>query len=138
MLTLFVFYATIKTNKVRKIKMKQEDLIDFGDYIKNMRIKHGISQETLAKHSNVSTSAIAKYERGLGNPKEGTREKILRGLKALTVDDPVDPEIEDVLSDDWLYYKDDIDELARRLNPAGLEKVRNIMYDLIDIYKYKK
>lgn len=118
--------------------MKNEDLIDFGAYIKSMREKYNISQETLAKHSNVSTSSIAKFERGLGKPKEDTREKILRGFKALTVDDPVDPEIEDSTLDDWLYYKEDIDRLAQRLNPAGLEKVRNIMYDLIDIYRYTK
>lgn len=116
--------------------MKKEDLNNFGSYLREMRRKYKISQETLAKHSGISMSSIAKYERGIGKPKEETREKILRGLKALTVDDPVERELEDEIMDEWLYYKEEIDELAQKLNPLGLSKVRDIMFDMVDIYRY--
>lgn len=116
--------------------MRKNDLSNFGTYLKDMRAKYNISQETLAMHCGVSASSIAKFERGLGKPKEETRDKVLRGLKALTGDDPFEREFEDEVLDEWLYYKEEIDELAKKLNPRGLEKVRSIMFDMVDIYKY--
>ena len=43
---------------------------EFKDILKELRNKKGISQEALGLEVNVSRSAIAKYENGLGLPSQ--------------------------------------------------------------------
>lgn len=38
--------------------------IDVREFLKNMRVKHGVYQKTLASHAGISTNMYSLYERG--------------------------------------------------------------------------
>lgn len=49
---------------------------EFSQILKELRNKKGLSQEALGKTVNVSRSAIAKYENGLGLPSEDVKQAL--------------------------------------------------------------
>lgn len=51
-----------------------------GNNIKALRLRHGITQEALAKRLGVTPSAIGNYERGVSFPKENVLEKLFGAL----------------------------------------------------------
>lgn len=57
--------------------MKSQEIIEF---IKNERIRQGVSQSRLAKESGLSRELIGKFELGKHSPKLSTIEKIGKAL----------------------------------------------------------
>lgn len=57
--------------------MKPQEIIDF---IKNERIRKGLSKSRLAKESGLSRELIGKFELGKYSPKLSTIEKIGKAL----------------------------------------------------------
>lgn len=57
--------------------MKPQEVIDF---IKNERIRKGLSKSRLAKESGLSRELIGKFELGKYSPKLSTIEKIGKAL----------------------------------------------------------
>ena len=57
--------------------MKPQEIIEF---IKNERIRKGLSQSRLAKESGLSRELIGKFELGKHSPKLSTVEKIGKAL----------------------------------------------------------
>lgn len=57
--------------------MKAQEVIDF---IKNERIRKGLSKSRLAKESGLSRELIGKFELGKYSPKLSTIEKIGKAL----------------------------------------------------------
>lgn len=57
--------------------MKPQEIIEF---IKNERIRQGVSQSRLAKESGLSRELIGKFELGKHSPKLSTIEKIGKAL----------------------------------------------------------
>ena len=57
--------------------MKPQEIIDF---IKNERIRKGLSKSRLAKESGLSRELIGKFELGKHSPKLSTIEKIGKAL----------------------------------------------------------
>ena len=57
--------------------MKSQEIIEF---IKNERIRQGVSQSRLAKESGLSRELIGKFELGKHSPKLSTVEKIGKAL----------------------------------------------------------
>lgn len=53
----------------------------FGQNIKNVRIKVGMTQEQLAERAELHTNYYARVERGEENPSYETIEKIVKALK---------------------------------------------------------
>ena len=58
-------------------KLKPQEIIEF---IKNERIRKGLSQSRLAKESGLSRELIGKFELGKHSPKLSTVEKIGKAL----------------------------------------------------------
>ena len=58
-------------------KLKPQEIIEF---IKNERIRTGLSQSRLAKESGLSRELIGKFELGAHSPKLSTVEKIGKAL----------------------------------------------------------
>lgn len=57
--------------------MEPQEIVDF---IKNERIRQGLSQSRLAKESGLSREFIGKFELGKHSPKLSTVEKIGKAL----------------------------------------------------------
>ena len=51
-----------------------------GEKIKELRIKHDLTQEKLAEKLNISDRAISKWERGLGCPDVSLLERLSQTL----------------------------------------------------------
>lgn len=49
---------------------------EIGKYLRELRIKAGVSQETVAKSIGVSREAYSMYERGIRNPSDDTKISI--------------------------------------------------------------
>lgn len=60
---------------------KKEFLIAFGENLKTIRIKKGLSQEMLAHKAEIYVSQIGRIERGEINPTIWTIERIANVLK---------------------------------------------------------
>src|SRR5690554_1385457 len=54
---------------------------DFGDILRELREKRGLSVNQLGLYSEVSPSSISKIENKLRKPKSDTIKKLARGLK---------------------------------------------------------
>ena len=48
----------------------------FGDILKELRLKHGLTQKAVAEHLSISPAAYSLYEKGKREPKYETLEKI--------------------------------------------------------------
>jgi len=53
----------------------------FGDHIRQLREKRGLTQEKLAQVSDLTTSFVSTIERGAKSPSLNTILKLARGLK---------------------------------------------------------
>jgi len=69
---------TVKAESKKKISLIAEDLIDIVHIVKLYRKKNNISQDELAKYSNVSRLTINEFENGKSDIKISTLFKILR------------------------------------------------------------
>lgn len=58
-------------------KLKPQEIVDF---IKNERVRKGLSKSRLAKESGLSRELIGKFELGKHSPKLSTVEKIGKAL----------------------------------------------------------
>ena len=56
---------------------------EFSQVLKELRNNKGLSQEALGRIVNVSRSAIAKYENGLGLPSEDVIEALYNYFNGL-------------------------------------------------------
>lgn len=55
--------------------------IAFGLRLRQLRLKCGLSQDSLAERTNVHPTAIARFERGAREPRLTTILRLARGLK---------------------------------------------------------
>jgi transcriptional regulator with XRE-family HTH domain len=60
--------------------LAQDDGMDFGKRLKELRIKARLSQPVLARLSGVSTASIGLLERGLNKPRPETLQMLAQGL----------------------------------------------------------
>lgn len=51
---------------------------EIGKYLRELRIKAGVSQEAVAKAIGVSREAYSMYERGIRNPSDDTKISIAK------------------------------------------------------------
>ena len=77
----------IKHNYTTESKKKEsliiEDSIDIAKFVKSFRKKNNISQDELAKYSNVSRLAINEFENGKSDIKFSTLLKVLKANSLL-------------------------------------------------------
>ena len=108
----------------------------FGDKLKELREKKGITQIQLAEILNISKSAIANYESGLREPKDNRLWKKIASYFNVTVDYLMDiPDIPTILTADTgsldgkpiIIASDTIDKTQQRRN-ALADKIRNSDY----------
>lgn len=88
---------------------------EFGEILRELRIKENLSQEALGNIVHVSRSAIAKYENGLGLPSEEVLEAI---CKYFSIDK------------DYLFSKNEIEKVIVSKN-VKMKKYRYLIYSLI-------
>ena len=73
---------------------------EFGEILRELRIKENLSQEALGNIVHISRSAIAKYENGLGLPSEEVLEAI---CKYFSIDK------------DYLFPKNEIEKVREQV-----------------------
>ena len=100
--------------------------MDFGDKLKQYRLKEGLSQEQLAEKIGVSRQAITKWETKRGLP-DVENMIILAELFNLTLDELVDEKIHIVLSSEILaeigsLFKVKLDEKRNKLDVELVNK----------------
>ena len=88
---------------------------EFGEILRELRIKENLSQEALGNIVHISRSAIAKYENGLGLPSEEVLEAI---CKYFSIDK------------DYLFPKNEIEKVIVSKN-VKMKKYRYLIYSLI-------
>ena len=88
---------------------------EFGEILRELRIKENLSQEALGNIVHVSRSAIAKYENGLGLPSEEVIDAL---CKHFNVDK------------DYLFSKKEIEKVIVSKN-IKLKKFKYLIYGLI-------
>ena len=59
---------------------KNPVLVAFGNSIRKLRLKKGLSQRALAERSGLDTSYISGIERGVRNPSLKSLESVAKGL----------------------------------------------------------
>lgn len=80
--------------------------MNIGHQIKALRVRKGVTQETVAQHFNITAQAVSKWECGLSVPDIG----MLPGLSA--------------------YFGVSIDELFALSDEVRMERIQNMMYDV--------
>ena len=80
--------------------------MEIGNQIKELRIRRGVTQESLAQHLGVTPQAVSKWERGVTTPDIGLL-----------------PEIS-------TYFGVTIDELFSISDEMRLERIQNMLWDL--------
>ena len=88
---------------------------EFGEILRELRIRENLSQEALGNIVHVSRSAIAKYENGLGLPSEEVIDAL---CKHFNVDK------------DYLFSKKEIEKVIVSKN-IKLKKFKYLIYGLI-------
>ena len=118
----------------------------FGDKLKELREKKGITQIQLAEILNISKSAIANYESGLREPKDNRLWKKIASYFNVTVDYLMDiPDIPTILTADTasldgkpiIIASDTIDKTQQHRN-ALADKIRNSDYTDEQLDKIEK
>ena len=118
----------------------------FGDKLKELREKRGLTQIQLAEILNISKSAIANYESGLREPKDNLLWKKIASYFNVTVDYLMDiPDTPTLLAADTgsldgkpiIIASDTIDKTQQHRN-ALAEKIRNSDYTDEQLDKIEK
>lgn len=81
--------------------------MEIGNQIKALRLRRGISQETLAQHFGITAQAVSKWERGVATPDIG----LLPELSA--------------------YFGVTIDELFAQSDDTRMERIQNMLWDVL-------
>ncbi|MBR6516286.1 MAG: helix-turn-helix transcriptional regulator [Bacilli bacterium] len=90
---------------------------EFGEILRELRIKENLSQEALGNIVHVSRSAIAKYENGLGLPSKEVIDALCKYFK---------------VDKDYLFPKEEIEKVIVSKN-IRLKKFKYFIYGLIAI-----
>ncbi len=80
--------------------------MEIGNQIKALRLRRGISQETVAQHFGITPQAVSKWERGVATPDIG----LLPELSA--------------------YFGVSIDELFAQSDDTRMERIQNMLWDV--------
>ncbi|WP_109829356.1 helix-turn-helix domain-containing protein [Reichenbachiella versicolor] len=59
----------------------QEYITAFGQHLKRLRLEAGLTQEQLARDSNIDFTQVGRYERGVRSPSLTSLKKLAVGLK---------------------------------------------------------
>lgn len=131
----------------------------FGDRLKDVRKKAGLTQEELANESGISAGTIQRYELGTRNPKKDTVAKIADALKlgySYTKDgepffyDKSHPSWETRTTEDGVEVTSDnpdrIDDINRqllldnfeKLNESGKKEASKRIWELSRLSEYQK
>lgn len=79
--------------------------MEIGNQIKILRLRRGITQETMAQHFGITAQAVSKWERGVATPDIG------------------------MLPDISAYFGVTIDELFALSDDTRMERIRNMLWD---------
>jgi transcriptional regulator with XRE-family HTH domain len=52
----------------------------FSRRLRDLRVKHGVSQDALARRMGVHPTAVGRFERGARKPQPGTIPRLAKGL----------------------------------------------------------
>ena len=114
------------------------DIVMFGEKIKDMRIKKGLSQKELAHKAEMSQQAISNFERNVDTPKIATLQKI---AAALEVPYTIFIEVERPPRLTGNHFPvppaSRITDIMVTLNETGQEKVIDYASDLSKIPEYQ-
>lgn len=80
--------------------------MEIGNQIKNLRLRHGITQEAMAQHFGITPQAISKWERGVATPDIA------------------------LLPDISAYFGVTIDELFALSDETRMERIQNMLWDV--------
>lgn len=80
--------------------------MEIGHQIKTLRLRHGVSQETMARHFGITPQAISKWERGAATPD-------IALLPALSA-----------------YFGVTIDELFAISDDTRMDRIQNMLWDV--------
>ena len=80
--------------------------MEIGNQIKNLRLRHGITQEAMAQHLGITPQAISKWERGVATPDIA------------------------LLPDISAYFGVTIDELFALSDETRMERIQNMLWDV--------
>ena len=91
--------------------------VDVGERLRFVRLRHGLSQRTLAKRAGVTNSAISLIEANRVNPSVGALKRILDGVPiGLSEFFALDPEPERKA----FYAADELTEIGKRIGSGGI------------------
>jgi transcriptional regulator with XRE-family HTH domain len=87
-------------------------LAEFGERLRQLRERHGLTQEDLARAVGTNTGTVSRWERGLGNPQAAqlvqlaetlgaTVDYLLRGTDPERGATPLSPAFRDFLRTDY-------------------------------------
>ena len=79
--------------------------MEIGNQIKQLRLRRGITQETMAQHFGVTPQAVSKWERGVATPDIG------------------------ILPDISAFFGVTIDELFSISDETRMERIQNMLWD---------
>ncbi len=124
----------------------------FGENVKAMRERQGLSQSELANKMNITQQAIAKYEKAIDTPKLATVRKIAAALGVYVSE--LEPDWGSFTTEEYISVWEDNEpsesnnesikessHLLRsyeKLNDTGKNKVIEYAKDLTEIPKYQK
>lgn len=121
-----------------------------GEYIKQLRLEHGLSQEELGKKAGVNRAAVNKWEQGtVENIKRSTIKKLsevfgVSPCELMKWEEETQPkikEVQQVIPSDLIkkHYGSDTYELVElfiKLNETGRAKAIENLSDLVQLPKY--
>lgn len=104
-----------------------------AEWLKNLRLKHGLTQAELGDRVGMSQQQIAMYETGVRNPKKTT---IIRIAEIIGEDAEELPfEIQDMVTTGGRGVK--LAEATKELNDSGFNKVMEYIKDISKIPEYR-
>ena len=91
------------------LQVKQEDIMDIGNKLKELRVLKGLTQEELADRSELSKGFISQLERNQNSPSIGTLLDIIQCLGTTPAEFFTDEEPEQIV-----FEKDDYFEKSKK------------------------
>ena len=87
------------------LQVKQEDIMDIGNKLKELRVLKGLTQEELADRSELSKGFISQLERNQNSPSIGTLLDIIQCLGTTPAEFFTDEEPEQIVFEKDDYFK---------------------------------
>lgn len=106
---------------IKVYNLKGVNIMIFGDRLKEIRQKRGITQEALAKSVSISPSSISLYERGIREPNLNMLISIAKAL--------------DVSTDYLLGLTNNEFRISSELKDLSFEDIKKILQTFIDKIK---